>query len=142
METVDGENTLVHAGCVTVIPGGWYHYKTSKAGFLDLWIQAKHLPFPDMPFTVTDSDGSILCLTELLIRTLISRETNYEIITDGLLDVICMLIGKNRQNSVRYPFVDALKAVIYNHISDPDFDLSAAIAHHGFHPDYFRRCFR
>ncbi len=73
-------------------------------------------------------DSSILRLTELLIRTLISRETDYEIIADGILDVICMLIRKNMQDTVRYPFVDALKTVIYNNISNPDFNLHTAIA--------------
>lgn len=142
IESIAGQDRLVTEGCVTVIPAGLYHYKTSHEGFLDLWIQAQHLPFPDVPFSVSDADGSILRLTELLIRTLISRETDYEMITDGILDVICMLIRKNMQDTVRYPFVDALKTVIYDNISNPDFDLQKSIAQSGFHTDYFRRCFK
>ena len=142
IESIAGQDSQVAEGCVTVIPAGLYHYKTSHEGFLDLWIQANDLPFPDVPFSVSDADGSILRLTELLIRTLISREADYEIIADGILDVICMLIRKNMQDTVRYPFVDALKTVIYNNISNPDFDLHTAIAQSGFHPDYFRRCFK
>ncbi len=142
VELIAGQESIVTEGCVTVIPAGIYHYKTSDDGYLDLWVRAEHLPFPDIPFSVTDADGSILRLIELLVRTLISRETDYEIIANGLLDVIGMLIRKNLQDSVRFPFVDALKTVIYDHISNPDFDLHSAIAQTGFHPDYFRRCFK
>ena len=41
----------------------------------------------------------------------------------------------------KYNFLKKLGAEMHENISNPDFELSAAIQRLGYHPDYVRRCF-
>ena len=41
----------------------------------------------------------------------------------------------------RYPFVAEFKNLLFQKISDCEFDISEGIRALGYNPDYFRRCF-
>ena len=43
---------------------------------------------------------------------------------------------------IQFPFVNEFKSIAYENISNAEFQITDQIAKMGFHPDYFRRCFK
>lgn len=141
-ETVGNDAWDLLPGTITLIPAGVPHTKESPGGFRDASMLVSHLDFASHPFTVRDTDGSIRTLTELLIRTRIRQDTGWESEADALLEAITVFIRLRMDKSPRWAFAEAFKSTLYENIQNADFDLTEAIRRTGFHPDYFRRCFR
>ena len=141
-ETVGDSAWELSPGIVTLIPAGMPHSKADSDGFRDASIQVSHLDFPEKAFTVRDTDGSIRTLTELLVRTRIRQDKGWEREADALLDTICVFIRLRMDAPPRWAFAEAFKSTLYENIQNAGFDLTDAIRRTGFHPDYFRRCFR
>jgi AraC-like DNA-binding protein len=137
-----GEQTYeIRAGDVMIIPPNTAHYGESEGYYTDIFLKVREIDFAE-PCVVHDMDGSIQVLFQMINKVLLEKEFHYETIADQLLEVVCAYIKKAAQMNFRYPFVHKLKNTIYENIADIDFDLSKAIQETGFHPDYFRRCFK
>ncbi len=146
---LSGTATVVIGGCeysasagdIMVIPPNIEHSNFSDGYYTDMFMQAESLDFSGVVFT-HDTNGNVSVLMNMLYRTLIEKEFHYSNIADNLTDTICAYINKLSGSDLRYPFVNNLKNVIYDNLSNADFDLTEEIAASGYNPIYLRRCFK
>ena len=142
MQVVLGEERYeVGEGDVLLLPPGLPHEGVKGADYSDIYLKAASLDFTGAA-VVHDYDGSIGVLFSLMNRVLREREAGYAAIADSLLAAMCEFLHKSIGNEYRYGFVAEIKNKIYESFTDPDFQPTRAIRAMGYHPDYFRRCFR
>lgn len=141
VSNINGKEYKITEGDVMIIPPGVNHDGNSDKEYIDIFVQAKKLDF-NSPFVIHDSDGSILTLMNMINKVMLEKEKNYSAIADSLLETMCQYIKKMSGVNYKYPFVNDLKNLIYENLSNPDFDISEQIAKSGFNDDYFRRCFK
>ena len=139
---VGEEEFSVSPGDLVIVPPGVLHRCHSNELFGDMVIQLLDCPLPQKPFFLHDTDGDIRKLMEMILKQFTVKELFYESIIDSLLEALLQYIKKNTHTKSTFPFVRSFKNVLYENLSNPDFDLSNSIAKSGYHPDYFRRCFR
>ena len=138
---IDNAVYEVKPGDVLVIPPGVVHDGESEENYSDMFFQVDNLDFFGI-IVVHDFDGSILNLVNMLHKIMTEKERDYDLIANSLVEAICRYIKKYSQIDNKYPFVNKIKNTIYENISNPLFDLHAAIEKSGFDKDYFRRCFK
>ena len=109
--------------------------------FTDMCVKAKNIGF-NSAGVVHDSDGSILKLMEMIYRVTTERADGYREIAESLLEAVCAYIRKYMNKKSRYEFVDSFKNVIFENLSNPDFNISDEIKKSGYTADHFRRCFK
>jgi AraC-like DNA-binding protein len=108
--------------------------------YTDIYVAAERLDF-DGVIVVHDYEGSLNPLMHMIMKTTTEKENNYSSIADSLLEVVCQYIKKYRGVSYRYPFIAEFKNLMYDNISNADFNISDNVREMGFSLDYFRRCF-
>jgi AraC-like DNA-binding protein len=140
--TIEGEETEVRPGHVTVVPPGVSHAKHCKNLFRDIWFAAKKLNLPEKCFTVYDADGNIQTLLYMMIDVLTHNEPFRDIIADSLAETICAYILKAQNTPAKHTFVRSLQSTLCQNYTNAAFDLTAEINSYGFNGDYFRRCFK
>ena len=136
----DVEYTL-SPGDVVVVPPHVQHNGVSESVYTDIYFQAEELDFSEVT-VVHDYDGTLLSLMNLMHRTMTEREANYKKLADSICETIVQYIKKLSSQSVRYPFVNDFKNIVYENLSNTEFHITDQITKMGFHPDYFRRCFK
>ena len=139
---VGEEEFAVVPGDLVIVPPGVSHRCYSNELFGDTVIQLLDCPLPQKPFLLHDTDGDIRRLMEMILKQFTLRELFYESIIDHLSEALLQYIKKQTRTKSLFPFVRPFKDLLYENLSNPDFDLAEAIAKSGYHPDYFRRCFR
>ncbi len=138
---IGGRQYKIAEGDVMVIPPGIEHDGNSDTEYSDMYVQAEKLDF-NSQLVIHDSNNSILTLMNMLNKVMLEKEKNYSQIADALLETLCQYIKKMSGVNYKYPFVNNLKNLIYENLSNPDFDIAEEIAKSGFNDDYFRRCFK
>ena len=128
-------------GDIMVIPPNTIHSNFSDDYYTDMYMQAKKLDFFDVVFT-HDMDDNVFVLMNMLHKILTEKEFHYSNIADNLTETICSYINKLSQNEHSYPFVHNLKNIIYNNLSNINFNLTKEIENSGYNPIYLRRCFK
>lgn len=128
-------------GTIAVIPPNTAHFNFSDEPYTDMYFQAKELDFRNI-VVVQDIDNTVLTLMNMLHKTLTEKEFLYTNIADNLTQLITSYIKKLSKTDFSLGFINDLKNVIYNNISNVDFNLSDEIQKTGYHPDYLRRCFK
>ena len=140
--TANGESFSVKQGDVIILPPGTLHAGNGDGGlFKDMYIQCTGCEFTDI-HVVHDTDGAILHLMEMIYRITTERGDRYHEIADSLLEAICAYILKYVNKKNKYEFVDSLKNLMYENLSNCDFDLTEEIKKNGYTADHFRRCFK
>jgi AraC-like DNA-binding protein len=91
---------------------------------------------------VHDTDGAILPIMEMIYRAITERGDGYHKIADSLLEAICAYLTRYVNKKTKYEFVDSFKGLLYENLSNPDFDVSEEIEKSGYSKDHFRRCFK
>ena len=144
VSTVVGDQTfLLSPGDLMVIPPRTLHHGEGIQEFRDFSMHIKELPdFPQAAFVVQDTDGMIGQWLEMILKVYTEREPYYEQIIESLINSIFYAIKKKANTNRRYPFVEAFKQCLYENLSNSDFSVGDAISAMGYHPDYFRRCFK
>lgn len=139
--TIGDHEYVVEKNDIRVVPPGLSHSGRSKEDCSDIYLVAKSLDFSDIIIT-HDYDGNIRKLLEIQTQVTTERGKNYEVIADTITDAICEYIKSYQSTEYRYGFTVDFKNLLYDHISNADFDIAAEIEKIGFNPDYFRRCFK
>ena len=140
--SADGKSFSVKQGDVIVIPSGVFHSGNGNGGlFRDMYIQCSGCEFTEV-HVVHDADGTVLPLMEMIYRVTTERGDGYHQIADSLLEAICAYITKYINKKTKYEFIDSFKNLIYENLSNCDFDVSAEIKKSGYSSDHFRRCFK
>ena len=141
--TVVGDQSfLLSPGDLLVIPPHTLHQGSGIQEFRDFSLLVSNPDFPQTPFVVQDTDGMIGQWMEMLLRLYTEREPYYEQIIDCLINSIFYAIKKKTRIHRRYPFAETFKQCLYENLSNSDFSVGDAIVATGYHPDYFRRCFK
>ena len=55
--------------------------------------------------------------------------------------IFCAFIKKYDVRNTSYPFVQKIKNIVYENISNPEFSISETLKNTGYNIDYARRCF-
>lgn len=138
-----GDKTFeMSPGDLLLIPPYTPHNCSHEQQFGDMFIGFSRCEFRAEPLLTHDVDGNIAHLMQMILKLHTEREVYHEEIADAMLDVILSYLKKNLQRRIKYPFAADFKDVLYENLSVSDFDLGGAIASSGYHPDYFRRCFK
>ena len=138
----DRREYRVTEGELIVIPPETPHRTVSTTPFLDFCILLEHIDLPARPIVVRDTDGLILSLYEILARIRDDRSEENCAILEKLSEALCMAIKKATAERSEPTFVTQFKKTLRENIENPYFDLTDAIRHMGYHPDYFRRAFK
>jgi len=140
--TANGKNFVVKQGDVIILPPGILHSGDGGGGlFRDMYMQCSGGEFTDV-HVVHDTDGAILSLMEMIYRVTTERGENYHAIADSLLEAICAYLTKYVSKKIRYEFVDRFRNLLYENLSNAEFDVTAEIEKSGYSKDHFRRCFK
>lgn len=138
---IDDEKYNFKEGDIRIIPPGRKHSGYSSEPCTDIFLYAEHLDFSDIVIT-HDYDGNIEKLFEIQCRILAEKEKNYQKIADSVTEAISEYIKKYTDTSFKYPFTCDFKNLLYDNVSNPDFNIADEILKIGFNVDYFRRCFK
>ena len=140
--TTGSKNYKIRQGDVIIIPPAVVHSGASDGDtYSDMYIQYADCDFGEVQI-VHDADGSILSLMEMIYRITTEKGEKYHEIADSLLEAICAYLAKYFNKISRYDFVDNLKNIIYENLSNCEFDVSEEIKKSGYTADHFRRCFK
>ena len=132
----------VKQGDVIIIPPAVFHSGDGNGGlFEDVYVQGIGGEFTDVQ-VVHDTDGAILPLMEMIYRVTTEKGDRYHQIADSLLEAICAYVVKYVSKKSRYDFVDNFKNLIYENLSNCEFDIATEIKKSGYSADHFRRCFK
>lgn len=141
VSVIGGREYEISEGDVMIIPPGTEHDGNSRTEYADMYVQAKNMDFTE-PFVIHDADGSVLTLMNMIHKVMLEKEVNYSHIADSLFEAVCQYIKKMTDMNYKYSFVNDMKNLIYENLSNPDFDIAEQIIKSGFNEDYFRRCFK
>lgn len=140
--TADDKNFSVKQGDVIILPPGTTHSGNGDGElFRDIYIQCTGCEFTDV-HVVHDTDGAILSLMEMIYRVTTEKDNRYHEIADSLLEAICAYLTKYVNKKSKYDFVNSLKNIIYNNLSNCEFSVAEEIKKSGYSADHFRRCFK
>ena len=138
----DGKAFSVKPDDVIIIPTGISHSGNGNGGlFRDMFVQCTGCEFTEV-HVVHDADGAILPLMQMIYRVTTERGEGYHEIADSLLEAICAYLAKYINKKTKYEFVDNFKNLIYENLSNQEFDISEEIKKSGYSTDHFRRCFK
>lgn len=138
----DGQTYILSKGDLILIPPGTPHNCEYNEYFTDSVIQFSSCDLPPKPIVISDIDGNIGRLFPMMEKLYIEKEAYYHELLEAFLNLIFIYVNKSISYDVTYPFVYAFKDVLFENLSNPDFDISKAICDSGYNPDYFRRCFK
>ncbi|MBQ4042850.1 MAG: AraC family transcriptional regulator [Clostridia bacterium] len=130
-----------HAGDVSVIPPGIPHSRRAQTTFTDMYIQ---IPTADLAgiSMVSDPDGCILTLMNLIHRLLLEKEPGSLPLVESLCESVFRCIRRNARLKNENPQVSRLKNILYEHIGDAGFDLSACLSDCGYSENHMRSRFK
>ena len=132
----------VKQGDVVIIPPAVYHSGDGNGGFFeDIYVQGTGGEFTEVQ-VVHDTDGTILPLMEMIYRVTTEKGDRYHEIADSLLEAICAYLVKYVNKKSRFEFIDSFKNLMYENLSNGDFDVAEEIKRSGYSSDHFRRCFK
>ena len=140
--TADGKSYKIKQGDVIIMPQNVFHSGVSDGGsYTDMYVQCTGCEFNEVQ-VVHDTDGAILPLMEMIYRAITERGEGYHKIADRLLEAICAYLTKYSNKKNKYEFVDSFKNLMYENLSNCDFDIAEEIKKSGYSADHFRRCFK
>jgi AraC-like DNA-binding protein len=139
---VDGEVYELSESDLILIPPNINHGCENKNYFSDSVIQFSSCDLPQKPIVIHDTDGNISKLFYIIQKLYVEKEAYYHELIESFLNSIFIYIQKSISFEVTYPFVYTFKDVLYENLSNPEFDVGSAISESGYNPDYFRRCFK
>ena len=131
----------IRPGDILVIPPRVAHGGEMITPFKDTYVRIPFLDFPGF-LLLHDDDGCVKTLIDMLHKTQTEQEFLWEEITEKLTEALVSYITKLAKTERKYPFVHKIKNMIYENLSNSSFSISDAVTDAGFHPDYFRRCFK
>ena len=140
--TVAGKNYRVEVGALIVIPPNTPHRTSSDTPFRDISIQIEKFDFPTSTVVVTDVEGRVRTLLDMMLALRDERSSENDSLLERLAEAVLLCTKKAAAVANEPLLVTQFKKVLFEHVEDAFFDLGAAIDRLGYHPDYFRRCFK
>ena len=138
---IDGVSYDIHPGDIMVIPPYVLHDGESVEGYTDMFLRASTLDFSDV-IVVHDYDGAVFELMNLLHRLAAEQREDSAQLADSFLDTICQYIRHYAQPNASHEVVRRLKKLLFEHLSDTEFQVSQGMQELDFDKDYIRRCFK
>ena len=129
-------------GDMLLLPPEIPHSCSSETLFGDMFIQFMSCELPPVPLHIHDIDGNIGRLMKMIIKLNTEKEAYYQEIIESLLEAMLRYIKKSVDTKIMFPFVHDFKDRLYKNLGNSDFDIGREIVKCGYHPDYFRRCFK
>lgn len=139
--TVDNKSYHIRPGDIQVIPPHIVHGGEMITPFKDAFARIPSLDFSGF-LLLHDDDGSVKTLLDMIHKAQTEQEFLWEEITEKLTETLVAYVTKLAKTERKYPFVHEVKNLIYENLSNSSFSISDAVTDAGFHPDYFRRCFK
>ena len=139
--TIDGKTFDVKENDLIILPPHVAHSAASDGAFADMYLRAKKLDFSKV-HVCKDFDSNVSLLMDMLQKVMLEKESNYKNIADSILELIVQYVKGSIRNRYKYDFVDDMKNIIFENVSNSAFDLKAEIEKTGYDKDYFRRCFQ
>ena len=140
--TVGGRDYRVAAGELIVIPPYTQHRTASDAPFRDISFQFDEFDFPPVPTVVGDGTGRIRALLDVMASLWEERSPENGRILERLLEAVLLCIRRASAAESEPRAVAEFKRTLLENVGNAYFDLGEAIRKTGYHPDYFRRCFK
>ncbi len=135
---IDSKRYQLKAGDVQVIPPFVPHGVEHGGPFTDMFLSVKKLNF-EKTFIVHDYCEGIRQIFPLIIKA--TRDRNDLSIAESLLDALLRYIIKYKGGSILQNFAPAFIDMLYDNISNANFDIVDAMKQNGFSKDHFRRRF-
>ena len=130
----------IRADDILVLPPNTLHKEYSAEKYTDMYLQADGLDFGGIVL-VHEFFPAVAPLMHLMRNVLTEKEDYYRVIASNLLETICAFIKKYDVRNTSYPFVQKIKNIVYENISNPEFSISETLKNTGYNIDYARRCF-
>ena len=132
----------VDVGEMIVMPPNTPHRTVSDTVFHDFCVTLERLDFPPIPTVLRDTDGTILGIYQVLERVQEERNELNNTILEKLTEALCLALKRASSTLPEPTAVTRLRTLLRENVENPYFDLTAAVRALGYHPDYFRRCFK
>ena len=137
---VGEKNFTMVPGDILIIPPYTAHVGRAETGYTDICFCVKETEFKEICL-LKDKNDYVKNLMNMLHKTFIERDNNYQVICDALVNAILQYLKSFKENTEKYDFVSIMKEKIYDNISNADFKIKDEIKKMGYNEDYFRRCF-
>lgn len=137
--TIDNRTHHIAEGDLYLIPPDISHCDTAQEPFSDLVIHIDDVALSDT-LILHDYDGFIHSVSQLINSVMNKKEHNYKLVANSLADALFQHL--NPRYSGTNTFVHKLKNIIFENISNTDFNLTKEIRNMNYHPDHIRRCFK
>lgn len=129
-------------GDIIVIPPGTVHRTESDSYITDMWISFEKFEFSTFPFMISDTDGNIRSLFEMLFNICDEQSKMREIFTDKIVELICLYVKKASTEKDMPEIINETRNILKENIENYDFDVTSYISSLGYNSDYFRRLFK
>ncbi len=143
--TVDGASTRFGPGDILCIPPGAVHRDHSLESRVNVVLHFPDVRRSDLAFTVLHDDASLVFdhLLQFAFETQLKGSVDDARILGSVGDALYEILrGWGLRASPPLPWTRALERTLLDHLSDPGFDLSAAVRATGYTDGYVRRAFR
>ena len=137
--TISDTTYRISKGDFYIIPPFVPHYDLSLSLFSDLVVRLSGLPFTDTRI-LHDYDGFVQSILQMINCIMNKKDSNYIAVANSLADALFQYLTPD--SLVLNNFVQKLKSIIFENVSNPSFDLTNEIKNMNYHPDYIRRCFK
>ena len=144
VNTINGKEYIMSKGDLVLIPPNTLHSGKSHIGFTDTSVRIDRYTNEDFPYVIHlhDTDGTVLTLSNLIIKTHLEKGPNYTALEESLKESLIQYIKQLSDSSYKYTFTNTLKNIMYTNFPDKNFSLADEIQKLGYNDDYFRRCFK
>ena len=144
--TIDGQDYPFREGTIFCIPPGVEHCKRAEEGYADCSLFTNDFHSPDGPRVGVyqdDVDGTFRQLYNAAFRVQLRKDPNAKQIVSAIADALYqLLVGWSAAKHRRCDAAEAFDRLLIDNISNPAFDIGAAIAATGYSPSYFRKLFK
>lgn len=141
--TVGSEDFSFGEGDVVCVPPKVAHTKKADTFFVDTFVNLNGTVFePDKIIRFHDTDGSVASIISLILSYYHRGERNYLNIADKLTSALEeIVIGKVESAPNGSRLTERIAAMMIEHLSEPDFSVTEAMASLGYCEDHARRIF-
>lgn len=137
---INGKEYTIKNGDIMIVPPNVLHIRKYTHDFSYVNVGVQDLGELNVR-VMRDTDGNVAKLLKTIYKEFIKKEYNYHRICNCLFESVFQYMKREQATTVKKKFVADFKEVLYNNISNENFEINDAIKSLDYNVDYFRRAF-
>ena len=146
--TIGDEEIPFKPGTIICMPPRIPHEEKSQAGYTNIYMHTNEYFRPmdhagpvRTPVFQDSPERSFFNIATILHREYLLKQPNWKLLTQDLFDILMLYLSRWEEKPPAHPWVERAKSIIVANLTDPEFDLGAAIAGLPVSADHLRKLF-